>query len=71
VPTELERLPHVLLRWIKGDDQAVENLPNRGEVIIARDSHDAWVALFGSTFLLKHYTEKYPDLQFVDVAGNK
>ncbi|MBL8079793.1 MAG: peptide chain release factor 3 [Anaerolineales bacterium] len=71
VPTELERLPHVALRWIKGDDKAVENLPSRGEVIVARDSRDAWVALFGSTFLLKHYTEKYPDLQFVDVAGNK
>ncbi|MCC7119627.1 MAG: peptide chain release factor 3 [Anaerolineales bacterium] len=70
VPTELERLSHVLLRWIQGPDAAVEALPNRGEVIIARDSREAWVALFGSTFLLKHYSEKYPELKFVDVSGN-
>ncbi|MCC6260533.1 MAG: peptide chain release factor 3 [Anaerolineales bacterium] len=70
VPTELERLPHVLLRWIQGEDKDVEALPNRGEVIIARDSREAWVALFGSAFLLKHYAEKYPALKFIDVSGN-
>jgi peptide chain release factor 3 len=68
VPTELERLQHVLMRWIKGPDAVVEKLPNRSEVIIARDSHDGWVALFSSTFFLKHYTEKYPDLRFVEIA---
>ena len=69
VPTELERLPHVLMRWIKGADAAVEKLPNRGEVIIARDSREEWVALFSSAFFLKHYTEKYPDLRFVEITG--
>ena len=67
VPTDLERLNHVLMRWIKGADAAVEKLPNRGEVIIARDSRDKWVALFSSAFFLKHYTEKYPDLKFVEI----
>lgn len=68
VPTELERLPHVLLRWIKGTDKAVENLPNRSEAIIARDSRNEWVALFNTPFFLKYYIEKYPDLQFVDIS---
>ena len=70
VPTDLERLPHVLMRWIKGTDAAVEDLPNRGEAIIARDSHNEWVALFSSSFFLKHYTEKYPELRFVDITEN-
>ena len=70
VPTDLERMPHVLLRWIKGTDDVVENLPNRGEVIIARDSQNDWVALFSTTFFLKHYTEKYPELRFVDITEN-
>ncbi|MBI5352552.1 MAG: peptide chain release factor 3 [Chloroflexi bacterium] len=67
VPTELERLPHVLMRWIKGEDADIEKLPNRGEVTIARDSRDGWVALFSSTFFLKHYTEKNPNLSFVEI----
>ena len=70
VPTELERLPHILMRWIKGEDVDVEKLPNRGEAIIARDSHDEWVALFSSTFFLKHYAEKYPELRFVEIDKN-
>ena len=67
VPTELERLPHILMRWIRGEDADVEKLPNRGEAIIARDSRDEWVALFSSTFFLKHYSEKYPELRFVEI----
>ena len=67
VPTELERLPHILMRWIKGADGDVEKLPNRGEAMIARDSRDEWVALFSSTFYLKHYAEKYPQLRFVEI----
>ncbi|MBC7878158.1 MAG: peptide chain release factor 3 [Anaerolineales bacterium] len=67
VPTDLEKLPHILMRWIKGSDSDVEKLPNRGEAIIARDSRDEWVALFSSTFFLKHYSEKYPELRFVEI----
>ncbi len=68
VPTELERLPHVLLRWIKGPDALVENLPNRSEVMIARNSRDEWVALFSTPFFLKYYAEKNPGLSFVDIT---
>lgn len=67
VPTDLEKLPHILMRWIKGSDADIEKLPNRGEAIIARDSRDHWVALFSSTFFLKHYSEKNPGLQFVEI----
>ena len=68
VPTELERLPHVLLRWIKGTDKAVESLPNRSEAIIARDSRNEWAALFSTPFFLKYYAEKHPELQFVEIT---
>lgn len=71
VPTDLERLPHVLLRWIKGADADVENLPNRTETIIARDSRNEWVALFSTPFFLKHYTEKHPELKFVDITESQ
>jgi peptide chain release factor 3 len=68
VPTELERLPHVLLRWIKGPDALIESLPNRSEVMIARDSRNEWVALFSTPFFLKYYAEKNPELSFVDIT---
>jgi peptide chain release factor 3 len=71
VPTDLERLPHVLLRWIKGADADVEALPNRSEAMIARDSRNDWVALFSTPFFLKHYTEKHPELRFVDITENE
>ncbi|NUM47313.1 MAG: peptide chain release factor 3 [Anaerolineales bacterium] len=67
VPTELERLPHVLLRWVKGPAAAIENLPSRSDVILARDSRNEWVILFSTPFLLKYYTEKYPELTFVEI----
>jgi peptide chain release factor 3 len=71
VPTDLERLPHVLLRWIKGSDADVESLPNRAEAMIARDSRNDWVALFSTPFFLRHYTEKHPELRFVDITENE
>jgi peptide chain release factor 3 len=71
VPTDLERLPHVLLRWIKGTDADVENLPNRSEAMIARDSRNDWVALFSTPFFLKHYSEKHPELRFLDITENE
>jgi peptide chain release factor 3 len=71
VPTGLERLPHVLLRWIKGTDADVESLPNRSEAIIARDSRNQWVALFSTPFFMKYYAEKHPALRFVDITENE
>ena len=65
VPTVLERMPHTDLRWIKGPESAIEKLPERTEAIIARDLRDNWVALFSTSFFLRYYTEKYPDLRFL------
>lgn len=66
VPTVLERMTHTHLRWIKGPEAVIESLPERNDAILARDSHNAWVALFGSAFFLKYYGEKYPELRFVE-----
>lgn len=66
VPTTLERMAHTHLRWIKGPETAIEKLPERSEVIIARDVRNNWVALFSTTFFLKYYAEKYPELRFVE-----
>ncbi len=71
VPTDLERLPHVLLRWIIGADADIESLPNRSEAMIARDSSNDWVALFSTPFFLKHYTEKHPELRFLDITEHE
>jgi peptide chain release factor 3 len=70
VPTDLERLPHALMRWIKGTEAAIENMPQRSEVIIARDSRNEWAAVFSTLFFLKYFTEKNPELRFVDVTEN-
>ncbi|HNB37201.1 MAG TPA: peptide chain release factor 3, partial [Anaerolineales bacterium] len=68
VKTELERMPHTLLRWIKGADEDIEALQNRPEAILARDSREAWTALFQTPFMLKYYTEKNPNLKFVELG---
>ncbi len=65
-PTTLERMPHSHLRWIKGSDAAIRKLPERNDAIIARDSRNDWAALFGTSFFLKYYAEKYPELRFVE-----
>jgi peptide chain release factor 3 len=68
VPTELERLPHVLMRWVKGPEEKIEALSNRSEVIVARDSRDEWAVLFSLPFYLKYFSEKNPELTFVDIT---
>lgn len=68
VTTELERLSHTLLRWIQGEEKEIEALPNRPDAIITRDSRNAWTVLFQTPFLLKYYTDKFPNLRFVDIT---
>jgi peptide chain release factor 3 len=68
VPTTLERMPHTHLRWIKGPEAAIEKLPERSEAIIARDSRNGWVALFSTSFYLKYYIEKNPELRFLELG---
>jgi len=68
VATDLERMSHVLLRWVKGEDKDIEALANRSDAILARDSRNAWAMLFQTPFLLRHYTEKNPGLKFVELS---
>jgi peptide chain release factor 3 len=68
VKTELERMPHTLLRWIIGEDKDIEALQNRGDAILAKDSKNNWAMLFQTPFLLKYYSEKNPNLRFVDIS---
>jgi peptide chain release factor 3 len=68
VPTELERLPHTLARWVEGPHEAVNNLPARAEAILARDSQGRMVVIFTAPFLLKYYSEKYPDVSFKEMG---
>ncbi len=71
VPTDLERLPHTYLRWIKGADADIENLSNRSEAMLVRDSRDQWAVLFSTPFFMKYYAEKHPELRFVDISENE
>jgi peptide chain release factor 3 len=68
VPTGLERLPHTLVRWVEGSEQAIDNLPAQAEAILARDSQDRRVILFSTPFLLKYYSEKYPAVKFKEMG---
>jgi peptide chain release factor 3 len=68
VSTQLERLPHTLVRWLEGPEQAVENLPAQTEAILARDSQDRRVVIFATPFLVKYYSEKYPDVTFKEMG---
>jgi peptide chain release factor 3 len=70
VPTELERLPHVMMRWIKGPETAIQNITQRSEVIIARDSREEWAAIFSTPFFMKYFIDKNPDLRFVEITEN-
>ncbi|MBP6177184.1 MAG: peptide chain release factor 3 [Anaerolineales bacterium] len=68
VSTVLERLPHILARWVEGTEDAFKNLPSRAEVLLARDSSDNKVALFSSTFHLNYYAEKHPEVKFKEMG---
>ena len=68
VPTELERLPHTLVRWVEGSEKVVNGLPARAEAILARDSQDRTVVIFTAPYLLKYYSEKYPDVTFKELG---
>jgi peptide chain release factor 3 len=68
VPTELERLPHTLVRWVEGTEQAIKNLPARAEAILARDFKERTVVIFIAPHLLKYYSEKYPDVTFKEIG---
>lgn len=68
VHTTIERLPHIFARWVDGTEKAFDNLPARSEVLFARDSQNRMVALFSSSFFLKYYAEKHPEVIFKEMG---
>lgn len=68
VPTVIERLPHVFARWVEATEEAFKELPSRTEVLLARDTDNRMVALFSSAFHLKYYTEKHPEVTFIEMG---
>ena len=64
VRTTLEPLQFTLARWVEGPEEAILRLPNRNEVVLARDSEGNYVALFSAPFYLRYAEEKNPDLRF-------
>ncbi len=69
VTTRLETLPYVLARWIEGPESVSQGLPERYDVLLARDNRERLVGLFISPFFLKFYTEKYPELKFTEITS--
>lgn len=64
VPTKFEPLPFTIARWVEGPEAAINNLPVRSDVILARDTLDKFVLLTNSSFYLKYCSEKFPELSF-------
>jgi peptide chain release factor 3 len=64
VPTELEPLSFTIARWIEGPQAVIANLPVRNDVILARDAGGNFILLCRSSFYLKYYSEKFPELNF-------
>jgi peptide chain release factor 3 len=63
-----EPLPHTLARWVEGTDKALSSLPARAEVLLARNSEERMIALFGSSFIMKYYAEKNPEVVFREMG---
>jgi len=64
VPATIERLDFAAARYVDTTDEIFNSLPKRSEIILARDSQDRKIALFNSTFMVKYYAEKNPELKF-------
>lgn len=64
VPTEIEHLPVELARWVTGPEEAILRIPSRSDVLLARDSDGAYVALFREPFYLRYTAERNPGLKF-------
>jgi peptide chain release factor 3 len=68
VPTQLERLPHTLARWVDASEKAYSSLPARTEILPARDSQNRMVVLFTAPYVVKYYSEKFPDVKFKELG---
>jgi peptide chain release factor 3 len=67
VPTELKPLPYTIARWIEGSEDSIESIQTRRSVLRARDTKERQVVLFESSFYLNYYSEKFPELTFMEI----
>lgn len=68
VVATLERLHFTEARFVEGPEKVIEQLPMRNEVLLARDSEERLVLLFSSSFYLRYYSEKHPELTFTTIT---
>jgi peptide chain release factor 3 len=67
VITTLERLQLTEARFVEGPEKVIEQLPMRNEVLLARDSDERLILLFSSSFYIRYYSEKHPELTFTPI----
>jgi peptide chain release factor 3 len=64
VPTQLERLPHRLSRYVTGPASEIDQLPWRYGMIKAEDGEGHLVAIMNTEHELNYYHEKHPQIEF-------
>jgi len=64
VSTKFELLPFTIARWVEGPETVINSLPVRSDVILARDTRNKFVLLTNSSFYLKFFSERFPELSF-------
>jgi peptide chain release factor 3 len=64
VPTDLQRLPGGMARWVTGPEESIERLGDGSHVILCRDGEGNAVALFQDRAYLRPRSERFPELTF-------
>jgi peptide chain release factor 3 len=67
VTTALEQLTFTEARYVEGPEKVIDQLPMRNEVLLARNSEGRLLLLFSSSFYLRYYSEKHPELTFTPI----
>ncbi len=66
VTTRREMLPQTLARWVYGPEDKIELLPWRYGMMRVQDRNGRLVALFSSEHELNFYSNKYPEITFLE-----
>lgn len=64
----LERLPYTLARWLEGSPEDINNLLRLSALRAAEDREGRPVALFEAEWSLRFAQEKYPNVEFREMA---
>ncbi|MCP4427816.1 MAG: peptide chain release factor 3 [Chloroflexi bacterium] len=66
VKTRRDTLPQTLARWVYGPEEKIELLPWRYGMMKVQDRDGRLVALFSSQHELNFYSNKYPEISFLE-----